>query len=265
MNKLTSGIKGLHIEATHHATAILEQDLPQALTDLQGVLSGFEIKKAEVIQSGGGETKITQRLRNAFSERGWVKRNVLQEHIVDGVELPSESHEIDHIKAFPGGRVALEIEWNNKDPFFDRDLENFRKLHQIGFISVGIIITRGPNLQARLPEIFIEHYSSATTLEAVECTPKQRAQIKQRIARGATLGQATGAILAAHKFGAATTHWDKLRVRVHERAQGKPCPLLLIGIGIEKFTDFNPSEKVDVGPLPVAAEEVAAQETLDIE
>jgi Restriction endonuclease BglII len=35
------------------------------------------------------------------------------------------------------GVVALEIEWNNKDPFFDRDLENFKRLHAEGAISVG--------------------------------------------------------------------------------------------------------------------------------
>jgi Restriction endonuclease BglII len=29
------------------------------------------------------------------------------------------------------GRVGLEIEWNNKDPFFDRDLNNFRLLFEL--------------------------------------------------------------------------------------------------------------------------------------
>src|SRR5262249_14440838 len=36
---------------------------------------------------------------------------------------------------FPAGTIALEIEWNNKDPFFDRDLENFKRLHSDGAIS----------------------------------------------------------------------------------------------------------------------------------
>ncbi|HSV23752.1 MAG TPA: BglII/BstYI family type II restriction endonuclease [Xanthobacteraceae bacterium] len=39
--------------------------------------------------------------------------------------------------------MALEIEWNNKDSFFDRDLENFKRLHADGAISVGIIVMRG--------------------------------------------------------------------------------------------------------------------------
>ena len=33
----------------------------------------------------------------------------------------------------------MEIEWNNKDPFYDRDLENFKRLHADGAISVGIM------------------------------------------------------------------------------------------------------------------------------
>ena len=46
---------------------------------------------------------------------------------INGVPRESQSHEVDHVRIFPdGSRIALEIEWNNKDPFFDRDLENFR-------------------------------------------------------------------------------------------------------------------------------------------
>jgi hypothetical protein len=35
-----------------------------------------------------------------------------------------------------------------KDPFFDRDLNNFRLLHQLNVLSVGVIITRLWELQA---------------------------------------------------------------------------------------------------------------------
>ena len=51
------------------------------------------------------------------------------------------THEIDHIRDCNLGTLALEIEWNNKDPFFDRDLENFQRLHEDGAISVGIVLT----------------------------------------------------------------------------------------------------------------------------
>lgn len=62
---------------------------------------------------------------------------------VDGARLDSPTHKID---CFKNG-VALEIEWNNKDPFFDRDLNNFRLLFDLRAVSVGIILTRADALQ----------------------------------------------------------------------------------------------------------------------
>ena len=55
----------------------------------------------------------------------------------------AQTHEVDHVRVTREGKIALEIEWNNKDPFFDRDLENFSRLHGDGGISAGIIVTRG--------------------------------------------------------------------------------------------------------------------------
>lgn len=56
----------------------------------------------------------------------------------------SPTHKVDCFK----GRVALELEWNNKDPFFDRDLNNFRLLFDLRAIDVGVIVTRASELQA---------------------------------------------------------------------------------------------------------------------
>jgi hypothetical protein len=55
----------------------------------------------------------------------------------------SPTHSVDCYK----NRLALETEWNNKDPFFDRDLNNFRLLFELRVISVGSIITRCDALQ----------------------------------------------------------------------------------------------------------------------
>ena len=41
----------------------------------------------------------------------------------------------------------MEVEWNNKDPFYDRDLNNFRLLFDLRVIDVGVIITRASALQ----------------------------------------------------------------------------------------------------------------------
>ena len=42
---------------------------------------------------------------------------------------------------------ALEVEWNNKDPFYDRDLNSFRLLFELRVIAAGVIITRADALQ----------------------------------------------------------------------------------------------------------------------
>jgi hypothetical protein len=46
---------------------------------------------------------------------------------VDGEEKKSPIHKVDCYK----NKIALELEWNNKDPFFDRDLNNFRLLFDL--------------------------------------------------------------------------------------------------------------------------------------
>ena len=138
---------GFQVEFHSHAEAILKGDFPSAAAELETVLASVTIPIEEIVGSGGGETKGTQRLRRALSATGWNKVNFTIEKTINGVKRESQSHEVDHVKAFPAGVIALEIEWNNKDPFFDRDLENFKRLHAEGAISVGIIVTRGTSLQ----------------------------------------------------------------------------------------------------------------------
>ncbi|WP_194948422.1 BglII/BstYI family type II restriction endonuclease [Actinomyces trachealis] len=96
---------------------------------------------------------------------------------------------------YPG--IADEMEWNNKDPFFHRDLNNFQALHREGVIAVGVIITRGPRLQELLEFLgAVGEYSKT-------------------------------------KYGKATTHWNKLTPMI-DMGGGGECPLLCISIEPEK-------------------------------
>jgi hypothetical protein len=135
--------KGFEVRFESHAAAILEKDFPAALDDLEKVLANVKVPITEIVGSGGGETEGTQRMRRALNQLAWQKHEFEIKKTIDGVERESISHEVDHVKNFEGKKLALEIEWNNKDPFFDRDLENFKRLHAEGAISVGIIVTRG--------------------------------------------------------------------------------------------------------------------------
>lgn len=107
--------KGFEIQFESHAAAILEKDFPEALTDLEQALGTLTIPITEIIGSGGGETKGTQRMRRAFNNVGWHKFIFEIRKIINGTEREAISHEIDHVKDFVEYKLALEIEWNNKE------------------------------------------------------------------------------------------------------------------------------------------------------
>jgi hypothetical protein len=233
--------KGFQVVALHHAEAIISQDMPQSVTDLETVLGKISLPIEEIIRGGGGEGKLTQRIRNALAELGWKKHNFEIKKTVDGVAKEYLCHEIDHVKAFGGWTFALEIEWNNKDPFFDRDLENFKRLHVDGVISVGAIITRGNSLQNSMRE-FVTRFSRNAGFSGIENlrdyynpTARQVKMIERAIATAGDFHTGWANAFVADKFGEATTHWRKLEDRVR-RGVGNPCPLLLIGIPADIVT-----------------------------
>jgi hypothetical protein len=243
--------KGFQIEFHSHAEAILLGDFPDASGQLESVLASVTIPIEEIIGSGGGETKGTQRLRRALAVEGWHKVTFTVEKIINGVKKESQSHEVDHVRSFDKGVIALEIEWNNKDPFFDRDLENFKRLHAEGGISMGVIITRGTTLQAEMVDLvrrFAEEksLSSQDDLRAIGLnpTPRQAANVERRMQGGKDFAQAWAEIFVADKFGQATTHWRKLEDRVH-RGVGNPCPLVLVGLPSSIVTFGEPEAVVE--------------------
>ena len=224
---------GFNVQAQNHAVAVLTRDFPNPLKELCAILLGFQIQDVELIRRGGGEAKPTQRLRTAFTDRQWIKRNIAIVKIVDGKRKSALSHEIDHVRTDEAGSIALEIEWNNKDTFFDRDLENFQRLHSEGVISVGIIITRGKSFQDGLYQIVLDwakahSIKSFADLGKFGLNPTVR-QMQAVQLTGNKFAPAWAKRFVNDKFGTSTTHWDKLQVRI-KRGVGNPCPLLLIGI-----------------------------------
>ena len=224
---------GFDVQTVNHALAVLNEDFPGPLDELCGALLAVRIADVELVPGGGGEASSTQRLRRALTEKGWIKRNIVIRKTVDEIERAAISHEIDHVRRTDKGAIALEIEWNNKDPFFDRDLENFQRLHSEGAISVGVIVTRGASLQAKVVRIVaacavnhdVQGFDDLARF-GLNPTARQRGMVK---ATGADFVDDWARRFVRDKFGSATTHWNKLQERI-ERGVGNPCPLLLIGI-----------------------------------
>ena len=126
-----------------HACAILKQDFPEEWNDIISVLEAFRLKKSWITNPGGRKSKISKFIDSYLYDRGWVEKEFMTQVVVDETTMDTPTHKIDCFK----NRVGLEIEWNNKDPFYDRDLNNFRLLFDLRAISVGVIITRCDELQ----------------------------------------------------------------------------------------------------------------------
>ena len=126
-----------------HALAILEKDFPNEWKDLLDVMQGFRLLKSHIAVPGKNKSLVATTIDKAFTEKGWIEKAFDTKIVVDQLELISPTHKVDCFK----NHVALEIEWNNKDPFYDRDLNNFRLLFELRAVSVGIIITRCDELQ----------------------------------------------------------------------------------------------------------------------
>jgi len=199
---------GYRVGVTRYADIILRNAFPKLHSDLSHVLQNFRIEAAEILSGGGSRASHTARFDSSLAALGWGKKTITIEKRLDGQLIHrARGHEIDMFGGgtgqggYPG--VALEVEWNNKDPFFDRDLLNFQALHREGAIAAGVIVTRGPRLQ-----------------QVISSTVR------------------TSASSGSAKFGQSTTHWDKLMPRVNLGGGGE-CPLILIGIEPERIQGFT--------------------------
>ena len=135
--------QNFEVHEWRHATAILSEDFPNEFADICDVLTRFRLLKSQIIEHGKNKSRIAGWIDGEFSKKGWVEKRFETKITVDTTVTDSPTHAVDCFK----NRVAFEIEWNNKDPFFDRDLNNFRLLFDLRAISVGLIITRCDELQ----------------------------------------------------------------------------------------------------------------------
>lgn len=126
-----------------HAVAILSADFPEEWSDIVRVLSEFRLYRSEILKPGGRKSGVSTRIDAALADLGWTEQGFETKIVVDDAVLESPTHKVD---CFKNG-VGLEIEWNNKDPFYDRDLNNFRLLFDLRTVHVGVIVTRSDELQ----------------------------------------------------------------------------------------------------------------------
>ena len=144
LDLLPAFIRGNYeIHEWKHACAILKEDFPEEWQDIISVLEQFRLKRSWITNPGGSKSQVSKHIDSYLYARGWTEKEFSTRVVVDEQRMDTPTHKVDCFR----NRIALEIEWNNKDPFFDRDLNNFRLLFDLRAISVGVIITRCDELQ----------------------------------------------------------------------------------------------------------------------
>jgi len=161
--------KNYEIYEWKHATTILHGDFSNEWNDIVETLSEFRLKKSWITVGGGRKSKIAEWIDlKLIKEKNWEEKAFDTKMLVDGEENLSPTHKIDCYK----NRIAIEVEWNNKDPFYDRDLNNFRLLFDLRAISVGIIITRTDELQEIFDSIGRGQSFGSSTTHVGKLLPK---------------------------------------------------------------------------------------------
>ncbi|MEZ5723002.1 MAG: BglII/BstYI family type II restriction endonuclease [Paracoccaceae bacterium] len=151
-----------------HASAILSQDFPIEWGEILAVLEAFRLRKSWITKGGGRKSKVSEFIDTFLYDRGWVEKKFETGVLLDAERIDSPTHQID---CFKNG-IALEIEWNNKDPFFDRDLNNFRLLFDLRAVSVGVIVTRCDELQEIFNQLGRGSSYGASTTHMAKLLPK---------------------------------------------------------------------------------------------
>lgn len=179
-----------------HASALLKTAFPDEFSDLCDALLEFRFKESYIRQAGGNESEMPKAFSKVLNPRGWKEEELVAKTVIDNVTVVrSETHKIDYVK----DQVAVDFEWNSKDQTFDRDLYAFRAFFEFNKISVGVLVTRSRKLDA-----WFRTLGNYTDKHDVE-----------RPIYG--------------KYGASTTHMDKLTPRL-EAGRSGGCPVLALGI-----------------------------------
>ena len=169
LDQIPAGLRRkFEVAETHHATAILHQDFPNEWADLLTLLGQFRLLRSQIMQPGGRKSPISLSINGFFYGRGWREKTFAIEVRADGATTLAPTHHVDYFRH----SVAIETEWNNKDPFYDRDLTTFRLLFDLNVLSVGVIITRASELQDIFDELGRGASFGQSTTHMGKLTPK---------------------------------------------------------------------------------------------
>jgi len=138
-----------------NAAAILASTNPNEWHEIQQVLTWFQLTQEDVFGEGGNRSDLATRVDERFREMGWREGRVdtliklavkispyakggEKVAVIRETEVANQGYKVDNFK----GRIALDVEWNAKDGYLDRDLAAYRSLYEYALIDAAVIITR---------------------------------------------------------------------------------------------------------------------------
>jgi hypothetical protein len=227
LQQITKSIRDrFEVHSWKNAATILVNRHNDAWKDIERTLAAFSLRKSHLSKltaegkespvGGRNKSQIAAELDRLLARYGWyetlfetsihvkAKRTIKRERIgkkgkplkkhesvivtFEEINFAAPTHQVDCYR----DRIALEVEWNNKNPFFDRDLNNFRLLFELRAIEVGVIVTRCDELD----DIFRDLFGSKS---------------------------------ANQRYGKTTTRMSKL-IPLIKGGGGGGCPILVFGI-----------------------------------
>ncbi len=101
-----------HVREWRNAAGVIATACPDEWAEIIEILRSFKLLRSEVQAAGGAKSPIAKQIDSAFYALGWQEKQFQTSIKIDGQEFESPTHKVDCFK----GRVAVELEWNNKDP-----------------------------------------------------------------------------------------------------------------------------------------------------
>lgn len=191
---------GFAVRNINYGVELLKSAFPDHFESVCRALAAWDLTWAGVETAGGNLSVPSSKFVEAFNAEDWHETEFELETRLQGVPTIARTHKVDLFKPGPSAAepypgIGIELEWNNKDEFFDRDLINFDALHTARGLAVGLIVTRGASLQSEL----------------------------------ASRGQGW-----RQRFGTRTTHWDKLTPRL-DLGRGGSTPIVALGVEVDRI------------------------------
>ena len=253
---------GWDFQSLNYASAVVADEFePEFERFLDALLTAKFTVEDAIIKRGGGRSDQTTALGKALVTQGWGANNITIKNRVEfsanfeAVDTESTTHEIDHLVSNGDGRLAaIEIEWNNKDEFFDRDVQAIRRLYELNVIDLGVIITRSEALESKIKD-FVRFYFLQNSIESEDDfrilaeyfnskhgrnkfsfpTEVQSEAIRRKVKAGASYLDAATSVFVASKYAGTTTNWRQLQNRVRRKDLGR-APTMLVGIPPSAFS-----------------------------